>query len=186
MAEALEPGASVASVARHHGLNATMVFAWRRDPRFGPGFTAGRWCCIFPANMLTKIKITVNLTTMPKAQHWPKFDERAADMMIGWHSDTEDSANFYEFLAMTPNADTGRGQYNSNAEVDSLTEASLLETDDAKRADMLRKIEKILFDEVAYVPLHWQDLSWAARKGVGIEAVINVQNFPYLGDLVIK
>ncbi len=28
---------SVASVARHHGLNANMVFAWRRDPRFGPG-----------------------------------------------------------------------------------------------------------------------------------------------------
>ncbi len=37
VAEALEPGASVASVARHHGLNANMVFAWRRDPRFGPG-----------------------------------------------------------------------------------------------------------------------------------------------------
>ncbi len=37
VAEALEPGASVASVARHHGLSATMVFAWRRDPRFGPG-----------------------------------------------------------------------------------------------------------------------------------------------------
>ena len=28
---------SVASVAQHHGLNANMVFAWRRDPRFGPG-----------------------------------------------------------------------------------------------------------------------------------------------------
>ncbi len=37
VAETLEPGASVASVARHHGLNANMVFAWRRDPRFGPG-----------------------------------------------------------------------------------------------------------------------------------------------------
>ena len=37
VAETLEPGASVASVARHHGLNANMVFSWRRDPRFGPG-----------------------------------------------------------------------------------------------------------------------------------------------------
>jgi len=37
VAETLAPGASVASVARHHGLNANMVFAWRRDPRFGPG-----------------------------------------------------------------------------------------------------------------------------------------------------
>jgi transposase len=37
VAETLEPGASVASVARRHGLNANMVFSWRRDPRFGPG-----------------------------------------------------------------------------------------------------------------------------------------------------
>ncbi len=37
VAETLSPGASVASVARHHGLNANMVFLWRRDPRFGPG-----------------------------------------------------------------------------------------------------------------------------------------------------
>jgi transposase len=37
VAATLEPGVSVASVARHHGVNANMVFAWRRDPRFGPG-----------------------------------------------------------------------------------------------------------------------------------------------------
>ena len=35
--ETLEPGASVAAVARRHGLNANMVFLWRGDPRFGPG-----------------------------------------------------------------------------------------------------------------------------------------------------
>jgi peptide/nickel transport system substrate-binding protein len=91
---------------------------------------------------------------------------------------------------MTPNTDTGRGQYNSgaysNAEVDALTEASLLETDDTKRAAMLRKVEAILHDEAAFVPLHWQDLAWAARKGVNIEPVLNVMNFPYLGDLVIE
>jgi len=37
VAETLEPGASVAAVARQHGLNANMVFLWRGDPRFGPG-----------------------------------------------------------------------------------------------------------------------------------------------------
>ena len=35
--ETLEAGASVAAEARKHGLNANMLFAWRRDPRFGPG-----------------------------------------------------------------------------------------------------------------------------------------------------
>lgn len=143
------------------------------------------------AAMLSKINIKVDLTTMPKAQYWPKFDERAADiMMIGWHSDTEDSANFYEFLAMTPNKDTGRGQYNSgnysNKTVDELTERSLVMNDGPERAAMLQNIEKILHDEAAFVPLHWQNLSWAARKGVNIEPVVNVMNFPYLGDLVIE
>lgn len=146
--------------------------------------------CEAAAAMLAQIKVTVDLTTMPKAQYWPQYDEREADiMMIGWHSDTEDSANFSEFLTMTPDADTGKGQYNSgnysNPEVDKLVIDSLSETDSDKRAKMLQKVEKILYDDAAFVPLHWQDLAWAARDGVEIEPVLNVMNFPYLGDLVI-
>lgn len=142
------------------------------------------------AGMLAKINIKVDLTTMPKAQYWPKFDERAADiMMIGWHSDTEDSANFSEFLVMTPDEATGYGQYNSgnysNAEVDQLVLDSAAETDPATRARMLQKVEQILYDDAAFVPLHWQDRAWAARKGAHIDKIVNVMNFPYLGDLVM-
>ena len=36
------------------------------------------------------------------------------------------------------------------------------------------------------MPLHWQDLAWAAEKNVKIEPILNVMNFPYLGDLVIE
>ena len=141
--------------------------------------------------MLAKINIKVDLKTMPKAQYWPKFDERAADMMmIGWHSDTEDSSNFTEFLLMTPDEATGYGQYNSgnysNSRVDGLVLTNQSETDESKRATMLQEIEQILHDEAAFVPLHWQDRAWAARKGVDIAPIVNVMNFPYLGDLVIK
>lgn len=141
--------------------------------------------------MLSKINIKVDLKTMPKAQYWPKFDERAADiLMIGWHSDTEDSSNFTEFLTMTPDPETGYGQYNSgnysNARVDELVLANQKETDEVKRAAMLQEIEQILHEEAAFVPLHWQDRAWAARKGVDIAPIVNVMNFPYLGDLVIK
>ena len=143
------------------------------------------------AAMLAKIGIRVDLQTMPKAQYWQRFDERAGDiMMIGWHSDTEDSANFYEFLAMTPDQQTGYGQYNagnySNAEVDRLTLATQTMTDAAARADVLKNIERLLYDDAALVPLHWQSLSWAARKGVKIAPVVNVIDMPYLGDLVIE
>ncbi len=142
------------------------------------------------AAMLSKINIKVDLKTMPKAQYWPEFDKRSADaMMIGWHSDTEDSANFYEFLSMTPNKETGMGAYNSgnysDKMVDDTTVAANKETDDAKRAMMLMSIEKKIHDDAGFIPLHWQNLAWASRKGVNIKEIVNAMNFPYIGDLTI-
>lgn len=143
------------------------------------------------AGMLSKINIKVNLKTMPKAQYWDQFDAKVADIqMIGWHPDTEDSANYTEFLLMCINKETGYGQYNSgtycNAKVDELVLKSQTETDLAKRNGLLQEVEQILYDEAAYIPLHWQNLSWAGKKTLDIEAIVNVQNFPYFGDLVMK
>ena len=143
------------------------------------------------ASMLAKIKIKVDLKTLPKAQYWGEFDARAADMMmIGWHADTEDSNNFFEFLTACPDTETGLGQYNSgnycNPEADKLMKQANTETSPKKRAEMMQKIEQMLYDDAAFIPLHWQNLAWAARKGVNIEPVLNVMNFPYLGDLVIE
>ena len=142
-------------------------------------------------SMLAKIKIKVDLTTMPKAQYWPKYDERAADiMMLGWHPDTEDSANYSEFLVLCEDKESGYGQYNSgnycNKAIDELIIASQSETDETKRAEILQNVEKILYEDAAFVPLHWQDLAWAARIGVKAAEIVNVMNFPYLGDLVIE
>ena len=142
-------------------------------------------------SMLAKIKIKVNLKTMPKAQYWDEFDAQAADIqMIGWHSDTEDSGNFTEFLGMCPNKETGYGQYNSgnycNPKIDKLTMAVQSETDLKKRTMMLQDIEKILYDEAAFVPFHWQNHSYAGKNKVGIKHIVNTMNFPYFGDLVYK
>jgi peptide/nickel transport system substrate-binding protein len=110
--------------------------------------------------------------------------------MIGWQSDTQDSANFYEFLVMTPNKETGYGQYNagnySNPEVDRLTLETQTMTDPEARAEVLKKIERILYDDAALLPLQWQHLAWAARQNVKIGPVVNVIDMPYLGDLVIE
>ncbi len=143
------------------------------------------------AAMMRKIGIRVNLKTMPKAQYWDEFDRQIADFqMIGWHSDTEDSGNFYEFLAMCPNTETGYGQYNSghycNKEVDRLTIEAQSETNGAKRTSMLKRIEQILYDEAAYVPFHWQNHSYGVAKGVDAHPIVNILNMPYLGDLVVN
>jgi peptide/nickel transport system substrate-binding protein len=142
-------------------------------------------------SMLSKIKIKVSLQTMPKAQYWDEFDKQVADIqLIGWHSDTEDSGNFSEFLTMCPNKETGYGQYNSgnycNPKIDELTMAAQSETDLQKRKAMLQEIEQILYDDAAFVPFHWQNHSYAGKNKVGIKHIVNTMNFPYLGDLVIK
>ena len=143
------------------------------------------------ASMLARINIKVDLKTIPKAQYWPEFDKRSADiMMIGWHSDTEDTNNFFEFLSACPNTETGMGQYNSgnycNPTVDKMMVEANSETDTEKRAALMQSMEKAVYDDAGFVPLHWQNLSWGARKGVEAEAVVNVLNFPYLGDLVVE
>ncbi len=142
------------------------------------------------ADMLSKINITVNLKTLPKTHYWERFDAQAADIqMIGWHPEMEDSANYSEFLVMCPDPETGFGRYNSgnycNAKVDALVLASRMEIDGRRRSAMLRQVEQILYDEAAFIPLHWQNLSWAGKRNIGIGAVVNVQNLSYLGDLVI-
>ncbi len=141
--------------------------------------------------MMSKIGIKVSLKTMPKAQYWDQFDAQVADIqMIGWHPDSEDSGNYYEFLSMCRNADTGYGQYNSgnycNPKVDELTLAAQTETDPVKRGEMLQEVEKIQYDEAGFIPMHWQHLSWASKANMNTNDIINVMNFPYFGDLVIK
>lgn len=144
------------------------------------------------STMLSKINIKVELQTMPKAQYWDQFDAQVADIqMLGWHSDTEDSANFFEFLNMCPNKETGYGQYNSanycNPKVDELTLASQSETDLKKRAAILQEIEKLLYDDAAFIPLHWQMLSWAGNnKLINASDIVNIMDFPYFGDLKMK
>ncbi|MFO7784319.1 MAG: ABC transporter substrate-binding protein [Thermodesulfobacteriota bacterium] len=143
------------------------------------------------AGMLSKINIKVDLKTMPKAQYWDEFDAQVADMqMVGWHSDTEDSANFSEFLTMCPDKETGYGQYNSgnycNPKVDEMVLATQTETDLEKRTQMLQEIERVLYEEAAFIPFHWQNHSYAGKNNVGIEPIVNVMNFPYFGDLVLE
>ncbi len=143
------------------------------------------------ASMLSKIGIKVDLQTLPKAQYWPEFDARAADMMmIGWHADTEDSANFHQFLSACPDAETGNGQYNSgnycNPEADKLMDLANTETDLAKRSAYLQQLEQILSDEAAFIPLHWQNLAWGAKEGMNASEIVNALNFPYFGDLKVS
>ncbi|MFG6542657.1 ABC transporter substrate-binding protein, partial [Sulfitobacter sp. M22298] len=56
----------------------------------------------------------------------------------------------------------------SNPEVDRLTKAVATELDAEKRMEMMVEAFRIADQEVAWLPLHAQPLSWAARDAVKI------------------
>ena len=140
--------------------------------------------------MLSRINIAVDLKTMPVPQYWLEFEKRRAGLqMVGWSPDTEDSANFFEYLAFCVDPAAGAGAYNPgycNPALDRLVRAANSEPDLRKRARMLQEAEKMASDDGASITLHYEPLSWAARKNVKIETCINLRNFLYLGDLVIE
>jgi peptide/nickel transport system substrate-binding protein len=143
------------------------------------------------AAMLAKINVTVEFETLPKNQYWAEYDNRAADMMMmGWYSDTGDSANFFEYLTFCPDPDTGAGRYNAseycNPQIDALVDRANLTTRPDARAQLLRQAEQAIHDDAPFIPLYWQNLAWAAAERVDIAPVLNVMNMPYLGDVVVR
>ena len=140
--------------------------------------------------MLAKIKIKVDLKTLPKAQYFQEFDKRSADiMMLGWQSDTLDSNNIFEFIIACPNAKTGYGVYNANGycnpNLDNRIKSANRELNPEKRIRLLQQIESTIAQDAVIVPIAWEHLAWGAKQNVNIKDVINSQDWPYLGDLVI-
>ncbi|OLO05506.1 MULTISPECIES: ABC transporter substrate-binding protein [Salinicola] len=142
------------------------------------------------AAMLARINVTVEFETLPKNQYWAEYDERAADMMMmGWYSDTSDSANFFEYLTFCPDPVTGAGRYNAseycNPQIDALVRRANLTMQPEARARLLRQAERAIHDDAPFIPLYWQNLAWASADRVEIAPVLNVMNMPYLGDVVV-
>jgi peptide/nickel transport system substrate-binding protein len=143
------------------------------------------------AAMLEKINIHVDFKTLPMAQYFQLYDQRAADvMMLGWQSDTQDSNNIFEFTVACRNSGTGLGVYNAsgycNPVVDKLIKQANQTLNIEKRQALMRAIEEQVMTDVAVIPLHWQNRIWASKSGLNLPEIINIQNNPYFGDLVVQ
>ncbi|HEU4986564.1 MAG TPA: ABC transporter substrate-binding protein, partial [Rhizobiaceae bacterium] len=55
-----------------------------------------------------------------------------------------------------------------NKEVDELAAKIVVETDAAKREDLIQQAYKILTEETSHIPLHQQSLAWGKRKNLDI------------------
>lgn len=143
------------------------------------------------AAMLEKINIQVDFKTLPKAQYFQLYDQRAADvMMLGWQSDTLDSNNIFEFTVACRDSGTGLGAYNAsgycNPVIDSMIRQANQTLNLEKRQALMRAIEEQIATDIPVIPLHWQSMVWGSRPGMNLAEILNLQNYPYLGDLIVE
>jgi peptide/nickel transport system substrate-binding protein len=115
--------------------------------------------CQAAVAMLAKVGITVNLEAIPKAQHFPKIQNRTTDFyMLGWGVPTLDSHYVFTYLI------DGQGSWNAtgydNARVNELTASIATELDEAKRTAMIDEVWQIVKSEAPYAPVHHQVIAW--------------------------
>jgi peptide/nickel transport system substrate-binding protein len=157
------------------------------DAGYPDGFSVGMDCpndryvndeqiCQAVVSMLAKIGVTVNLNAQPKAKYFAKvlapggYDTDF--FLLGWTPSSFDSWNVLVSLA-TCRDETGKGgPFNlggyCNPKVDELAKQIVVETDTAKRNELIQQAYKIMLDETSHIPLHQQSLAWGKRKNLDI------------------
>jgi len=149
----------------------------------GEGFTIGLDCpndryvndeeiCLAIAGMWAGIGVETELTTQTKSNHFPKVDRGETDAyMIGWATlPAMDGFSPLSSLLATRSDDWGGNNPNgySNERVDELAVAASMEMNEPARLAMIEEAMSIAREEIAYIPLHQQPLSWAVRDGVNV------------------
>ena len=56
----------------------------------------------------------------------------------------------------------------SDSTLDGVIEAAISEGNKAKRDALLARSQQILYDQIYFIPLHQQPLSWGVRSGVAL------------------
>ncbi len=127
--------------------------------------------------MLSRIGVKINLQAVPRAQFFAKANSPIYNTpfyLLGWTPGTMDPHNVLNDLMSCRKSDGsgGKGQFNNggycNPKVDDLASRVLVEADVPKREAMILEAFKTLHEDVGYLPLHQQALSWGVSKNVEI------------------
>jgi peptide/nickel transport system substrate-binding protein len=132
--------------------------------------------CQAVVGMLARIGVKVNLLAQPKAQYFGKVLKpggfQTSFYLLGWTPASSDSHNvLYDILGCRDDPkNSTRGEANlggyCNKELDALTDKVLVETDTAKRDQMIKQAYEIAIKDYGYIPLHQQALAWGVSKKV--------------------
>ncbi|MDF3809818.1 MULTISPECIES: ABC transporter substrate-binding protein [Rhodopseudomonas] len=132
--------------------------------------------CQAVVGMLARIGVKVDLLAQPKALYFGKVLKpggyKTSFYLLGWTPSSLDSHNvLHDIMGCRDDAnDPTRGEANlggyCNKELDALTDKILVESDTAKRDQMIKQAFEIGIKDYSYIPLHQQALAWGVSKKV--------------------
>jgi peptide/nickel transport system substrate-binding protein len=151
------------------------------------GFSVGMDCpndrylndeaiCDSVVAMLAKVGVKIHLTAQTRGKFFAKLMSSspggASFYLLGWLPDTYDALDALVNLVATRDKQAHRGDANfggfSDPALDKLIAAIASETDSGKRLDLLHKALAQAKQDIAYIPLHQQDLVWAVRNNIDL------------------
>ncbi len=130
--------------------------------------------CEAVAKYLAKIGLKVKLDVKPKSIFFDELTgKKHSFYLIGWFDGSFDFGRSAEKLLHTPDKDKGMGTYNgaeySNPDIDARIIASSSIIDRGEREKALQEINRMSVEDVAWIPLHYQQDIFAVVKGKGIK-----------------
>ena len=131
--------------------------------------------CTAVVGMLGKIGVNVSLFAQTKSKHFKELKDNQGDFyMLGWGVPTLDSHYVFHYLYES-GASWNKVNF-SNSEVDAAIRVMEGEVDLEKRNAAIANAWKIVRDDISYLPLHHQVISWASKSNV--EVPIRPNNEP--------
>ena len=127
--------------------------------------------CIATAAMLTRVGINTRVSTLPRANYFPKLEKYDTSFyMLGWGGAITDAQTTLSPVLRSLDAKTGNGSFNYgryvNPKLDALIDAAAVEMNADKRRQMIWDALKEHNANVHHVPLHRQMIPWAMRSNV--------------------
>jgi len=124
------------------------------------------------AQMLTRIGIATNVEVMPWSVYIAKASRAEFSLFLAsWGVNTGETSNPLGAINATYDVKTGLGVSNwgrySNPDFDAKLTTAIHLLDDAKRNALLAQASEIVFADRATIPLHFEKVTWAAKKSVG-------------------
>ena len=123
--------------------------------------------CTAVVGMLGKIGVKVNLFAQTKSKHFKELKDNQGDFyMLGWGVPTLDSHYVFHYLYES-GASWNKVNF-SDSQVDAAIRVMEGEVDLDKRNAAIANAWKIVRDNIAYLPLHHQVISWASKSDVNV------------------